>query len=121
MLPYVITSISGFSTYYLISASAGLTISPYFLYPECPTLTGPQPIPLGVDIGCKLYDSGSNLIKALTMCTIPSTLLSPGNTYYVKYYYVPNPYQSALSDSIMVVTISAAVSCSVIGNPLIYV
>jgi hypothetical protein len=55
------------------------------------------------------------------MCTIPSTLLSPGNTYYVKYYYVPNPYQSALSDSIKVVTISAAVSCLVIGNPLIYV
>lgn len=107
--PYVFTTITNYTTTYTILASAGLALYPAFMFPECPIFKGPQAIPSGVNIGCSLYDSKNNLIKILTTCAVLPNELSSGLSYYIRYYYSPNPYQvglTALKDSITVTTIA---------------
>jgi hypothetical protein len=66
--PFVFTQISNYSKSYQIWVQDGLPLQPAFMYPECPVFKGPSPIPPTISIGCSLYDSRSNLIKALPFC-----------------------------------------------------
>jgi len=66
--PFVFTQITNYTKSYQIWVQDGLPLQPAFMYPECPVFKGPQAIPASVSIGCSLYDSRSNLIKALPFC-----------------------------------------------------
>ncbi len=106
---FVFTQISNYSTSYTILASDGLPLYPAFIYPECPVFKGPQALPTPTTLSCSLYDSRGNLIKTLSVCGLQPNEVSSGLTYQIRYYYVPNPYQTginALKDAITVTTIA---------------
>jgi hypothetical protein len=66
--PYRFTLIKNYTNSYTVWSADGLPLYPAFYYPECPVFKGPEAIPANVSIGCSLYDSKSNLIKALPYC-----------------------------------------------------
>jgi len=66
-------------------------------------------LPTPTTLSCSLYDSRGNLIKTLSVCGLQPNEVSSGLTYQIRYYYVPNPYQTginALKDAITVTTIA---------------
>ncbi len=122
--PHVFTTMTNYSSSYTILSSAGLALFPAFMFPECPVFKGPQAIPSNVNLGCTLYDSKGNIIKILSGCSVLPNDLASGLTYYIRYFYSPNPYQTgttALKDSITVNTIAQKPSCSIENSTLIYV
>eukprot|EP00347_Sterkiella_histriomuscorum_P015864 403355394 len=119
--PQRYTTISNYNTSYTIDGTVGLTIKPQFNYPECTLEKGPIDLPTGTDIGCQLYDSRSNYIKDLTNCKIAANDATNGLAYFVKYYYLPHAYQTALRDTITISTIIIQSSCQIASSNLITV
>jgi hypothetical protein len=68
--PFVYTIVGNYSYTYSIYPADGLPLSPAFFYPECPNFKGPASVPISANIGCNLYDSKNNWIKALSGCQI---------------------------------------------------
>jgi hypothetical protein len=57
IIPTVIVKVTNYeNTYSGINANEVFSISPAFLYTECPDITTPQPMQSGIDINCVLYD-----------------------------------------------------------------
>lgn len=119
--PYVYTVVGNYSPSYSFFPVNGLSLSPAFFYPECPNIKGPAYIPMSVNLGCNLYDAKNNLIKALSGCQIKSNEVQPGLTYYIKYSYTPNPYQTAQKDTITLTTLYLPPTCSIANSSMVYV
>ena len=70
-----------------------------------------------INLNCRLYDSNNLLMKSLPTCSLSSSDTISGSTYYIKYFYEPNPYQTtSLKDSIKVTTNALKPTCQIANS-----